>query len=104
MKNIFDISKFLSSKNEIINEIIDNSSVRIEQIISTGQSSDIDFWYNQDESEWVIVLQGSGIIEYSNHSTITLNVGDSLLIPAHTIHRIQKTANPTIWLAVFFKS
>lgn len=103
MNNILDIDRYLSLNKEIINNIIDVNTVRIEQIISTGQNSDSDFWYDQDEAEWVVVLQGFGIIEYKDNSTIILHAGDSLFIPPHIIHRIKETANPTIWLAVFFK-
>ena len=100
--NIFDIEQLISSKNEVINNIIDNKSVKIERIVSTGQSSPDNFWYNQNQNEWVVVLQGYGVIEYTDGSSIKLSTGDSLYIPAHKKHRVQETTNPTIWLAVFF--
>ena len=33
--------------------------VRVERIVSFGQASPPGFWYDQDESEWVILLAGS---------------------------------------------
>ena len=32
--------------------------VRVERIVSTGQASPPDFWYDQPHGEWVVVLQG----------------------------------------------
>ena len=32
---------------------------RIERIVSTGQASAPGFWYDQDWTEWVVVLAGS---------------------------------------------
>jgi len=32
---------------------------RIERIVSTGQPSSHGFWYDQDWTEWVVVLAGS---------------------------------------------
>jgi cupin 2 domain-containing protein len=92
------------SKEEIFDTIIKNKNVKIERIVSTGQSSPQDFWYDQDENEWVIILEGYGEIEFFDGSIIELQKGDSLNIPAHTKHRVNKTHldKPTIWLAVFY--
>lgn len=96
--NLFDISK-IGCNNEISDIILYNNNIKIEKIISFGNSTD---WYDQIDYEWVTVLQGYGIIEYNDNSYIKLNPGDSLIIPPHKIHRVKETANPTIWLAVFF--
>ncbi len=102
--NILDLSAHsLRIGNEITQQLVCNSSIRIEQIISTDCASPTDFWYDQTENEWLTILQGYGIIEYTDNSWIKLNIGDTLVIPAHTKHRVKKTANPTIWLAVFYK-
>lgn len=60
--------------------------------------------YDQTEHEWVIVLQGLGVIEYENGRQITLNVGDYVYLPAHLKHRVLSTAEheQTIWLAIFW--
>lgn len=57
-KNIFN--KILSDiGEEVIETIISSKNIRIERIISNGQYSPPDFWYEQDENEWVILLKGS---------------------------------------------
>ena len=35
------------------------SGIRIERIVSRGHTSPPDFWYDQPQAEWVIVLAGS---------------------------------------------
>ena len=77
--------------------------VRIERIVSHGHSSAPDSWYDQDQDEWVVVLQGSARILFDGEaSPRTLKRGDYLHIPAHVRHRVAWTDpdKPTIWLAV----
>lgn len=57
-------------------------NLRLERIVSTGHASAPGFWYDQEEHEWVSVLEGWGVIEYPDGSTIELRRGDTLLIPA----------------------
>jgi cupin 2 domain-containing protein len=79
--------------------------VRIERIVSSGQTSPESGWYDQNENEWVIVLEGFGTIQFEDGSEITLKKGDFVNIPAHTKHKVSETDknNITIWLAVFYK-
>ena len=107
--NIFDTSNIDTPlKDEHFFDLLKTDTVRIERIVSEGQSSPPDFWYDQDESEWVTVLQGNAVVTVQNNDGTTtphtLNVGDSLYLPAHQKHRVDSTsADPvTIWLAVFF--
>ncbi|HBT83037.1 MAG: cupin [Desulfuromonadales bacterium GWD2_61_12] len=81
------------------------TQVRIERIVSHGQSSPPGFWYDQPDHEWVLVLKGHGVIEFADGRTVTLAAGDTLAIPAGTRHRVAATATdrPTVWLAVFHR-
>ena len=38
-------------------------SLEMKQIISTGQITPPNEWYNQEEDEWVMILSGKGVIE-----------------------------------------
>jgi len=78
--------------------------VKIERIVSMGHHSLEEFWYNQEQHEWVLVLSGRGVIEYENGRQIELNPGDYLNIPAHQKHRVKETSKneATIWLAVHY--
>jgi cupin 2 domain-containing protein len=92
-------------ENEVFEEIIAGEHVRIERILSQGHTSPDEGWYDQDEHEWVVVLRGKGIIQYEDGSTVELNTGDYLNIPAHKKHRVSWTdpEQVTAWLAVFYK-
>lgn len=101
---------FTDSADTSINEFTDilassnDGSMRIERIISEGHVSPADFWYDQDESEWVIVIHGRAELEFMNHGTLSLSPGDWVMIEPHEKHRVTYTsANPKCtWLAVFF--
>ncbi len=43
---------------ELVTKLLDTADVRIERIISHGHASPADFWYDQPQAEWVIVLKG----------------------------------------------
>ena len=89
---------------ELTTVLAQSSQVRIERIVSTGQTSPAGFWYDQDEQEWVVVLQGSATLQFDDGETAKLNPGDYMLIPAHRKHRVEQTSKlePTVWLAVFY--
>ncbi len=61
MKNIF-ASIPDAIKEELFDDLLKSGNIRIERIISKGQSSPAQGWYNQAEHEWVAVLEGSDII------------------------------------------
>lgn len=90
---------------ELFTELIKAQNIRIERIVSLGHTSPEFGWYNQDEDEWVVVLEGSGTILFENGNECVLNKGDYLNIPAHTKHKVTRTdpKNLTIWLAVFYQ-
>ena len=101
--NLFsDIPKNISE--EIFETLIKSEHVKIERIVSKGQKSPENFWYDQDQNEWVIVLKGSASIGFENGNITELQQGDYINIPAHKKHRVEKTdqTTETIWLAVFY--
>lgn len=97
MENILDGS-CASSKQEVTTDLL-NDGVRIEKIVSMGQCTD---WMRQQENEWVSVMSGKGIIEFCDGTSVTLNAGDHVLIPAGREHRVEFTSKPCIWLCVFY--
>ena len=101
--NIFE--KFSLCGEEIFTELFKNDLVKIERIVSSGQSSPEGFWYDQDEAEWVLVLEGQAVIEFFDGKKYSLNKGDSLFIDAHCKHRVASTkaGDVTLWLAVHMK-
>ena len=90
---------------ELVDVLVSNEHVRIERIISTGQTSPNNFWYDQDEVEWVLLLKGEAKILFEGNDDLTsLLPGDHLTIAAHQRHRIEWTSldEPTVWLAIFY--
>ncbi|MGV8905466.1 MAG: cupin domain-containing protein [Acetobacterium sp.] len=98
--NIFDLPN-LSRQDELTTILAENKYVRIEQIISTGQVSD---WFDQDQTEFLVLLDGQAELEYENDEIITLYKGDTLIIYPHQKHRVVYTSinPPCNWLCVFF--
>lgn len=90
-----------SSKEEIFETIAKKDNVKIERIVSYGQRSPKYFWYDQEEDEFVLIIEGNAIIEYDDGSSYKLIKGSSLYINAHQKHRVTYTSNPTVWLAIF---
>ncbi|MCG8672505.1 MAG: cupin domain-containing protein [Pseudomonadales bacterium] len=90
--------------NEQFQDIISTPGVRIERIISKGHSSPQSGWYDQQENEWVIVLEGAGVVVFEDGREFKLKKGDYLNIPQHTKHKVKWTdpSNITVWLAVFY--
>ena len=88
------------------NFFVRSPDVRIERIVSQGHCSADGFWYDQDENEWVMVVQGHATLEYEETGhVVEMKAGDWVDIPAHCRHRVAWTDpdQPTIWLAVFYR-
>lgn len=104
ISNIFDFSQSVGG-SEVFEDFVKSGDVRIERILSKGQASPEPGWYDQDENEWVIVLQGGGRLAFDDGSEVELNAGGYINIPAHTKHRVSWTdpEQVTVWLAVFYK-
>jgi cupin 2 domain-containing protein len=89
--------------DEEVRLLLETGNVRIARIVSHAHASPPDFWYDQDEAEWVVVISGAaGLRIDGEEDTRRLGPGDYVLIPAHVRHRVEWTAadQPTVWLAV----
>ena len=97
---IFDLPE-LPLSEELTTVLAENNNVCIERIISDGQTSD---WYDQAETEFVALLQGSAVIEFKNGRSVALEKGDTILIKPHEKHRVSFTSSepPCVWLCVFY--
>jgi cupin 2 domain-containing protein len=90
---------------EQFTELLARPGVRIERIVSHGQTSPPGFWYDQAEAEWVVVLRGAARLRFEDESAPrALRAGDCVEIAPHRRHRVEWTdpAGPTVWLAVYF--
>ena len=101
MHNLFDnLSSDLP--DELVDVLAEGKQVRIERIVSSGHACPEEFWYDQDEAEWVILLKGAARLRYET-GMLEMKPGDFVFIPAHQPHRVDWTSphEPTVWLAVF---
>jgi cupin 2 domain-containing protein len=69
----------------------------VEQILSGRLDVPSDF--DQPHDEWVVLLEGSAVLEVVGERRV-LGRGDWLLLRAHVPHRVVSTAAGTSWLAV----
>jgi cupin 2 domain-containing protein len=85
--------------------LLETAGLKIERVVSFGQASPPGFWYDQDQSEWVLLVAGhAGLLIEGETEARLLRAGDHVEIPAHVRHRVEwtDTAVQTIWLAVHF--
>ena len=99
--NLYDLPEPLPAE-ELFTDLIPDRGVKIERIVSSGQTTPPGHWYDQDRDEWVILIQGSAVLQYQEGEEVTLSAGDHHLISAHRRHRVAYTSAtpPCIWIAV----
>ena len=100
VKNIFDdLPQHLPK--EVVQTLFQAADLRIERIISHGHASPPDFWYDQGQAEWVIVLKGAARLQFED-GMVDMQPGDLVNIPAFRKHRVDWTTpdEPTVWLGV----
>lgn len=92
------------AETERFDTLFAGANARVERIVSWGQASPADFWYDQAEGEWVALLAGRARLTLGEpDETVMLDAGDWLWIAPHRRHRVEWTEPDaaTVWLAVF---
>lgn len=104
IENFFTDLPSLSLDNEEFKTLLESDKIKIERIVSSGQNSPEDFWYEQEQNEWVIVLEGEAILSFEHEDDVMLKKGDFINIPSYKRHRVKSTIKNsyTIWLAIFY--
>jgi cupin 2 domain-containing protein len=89
---------------ELTQPLVVTPGLRIERIVSLGHASPEGFWYDQEASEWVLLLEGAARLRFEGEEPIELRPGAFVNIPARRRHRVDWTTpgEPTIWLAVHY--
>lgn len=85
------------SKGERAEDLLQLRNLSVRQIVSGVLDGPVD--YCQDDDEWVVVLDGSAVLEIDGER-VDLGSGDWVLLPAGTPHRLVSTEPGTNWLAV----
>lgn len=90
---------------EICEILAESGGIRIERIISLGQTTPEGVWYDQERDEWVLVLSGCAELLFEGEQRPRpMAAGDYVMIPARCRHRVTRTdpAVATVWLAIHF--
>ncbi len=103
--NIFDDYK-AESEVEIFETLFKNENVVIERIVSYGNVTPDEEWYDQDKDEWVLLLDGIARLVFEDDKIVELKKGDYIYLPAHQKHKVIYTSTEPncIWLAFHFKT
>jgi cupin 2 domain-containing protein len=91
---------------EELTQLLRAPAVRIERIVSRGHTSPPGFWYDQEQAEWVLLLEGAAILVFEHEAEpMRLGPGDYVNIAAHARHRVEWTDpdRPSIWLVVHYR-
>ena len=91
--------------NEFFETIVAAAGVRLERIVSRGQSTAAGTWLEQKDNEWVVLLSGSAKLSLAQEPGSTvMEPGDHLFIPAGCRHRVDWTdpIQKTVWLALHY--
>jgi len=91
-----------AKRAEVFTELLTRPRVRLERIVSGGQTTPEDTPMVQDTDEWVLLLEGEARMRIEDSAEVTLKPGDHLLIVAGQRHWVTFTAGdrPTVWLAL----
>ena len=93
-----------ATAEECVEVLLSTPNSRLERIVSRGQASPENFWYDQSQAEWVMVLQGKARLAIeADHQEHELGPGDGIYLPLHCRHRVIWTDpdQNTVWLALF---
>jgi cupin 2 domain-containing protein len=104
--NVFAGLPLTTLPDEVMTDLLATPNLRIECIVSTGQATPIDRWYDQDWNEWVILLRGGAQMLFEGKpEPQSLGPGDYVNISAHRRHRVVWTDpdEATVWLAVHYR-
>lgn len=103
MLNLFEKLPSPGFQEEQVTLLHEDKNCRVERILSCGQSSPEGFWYDQEENEWLTLVQGEAVLTVEQRE-VRLQAGDTLFLPKHQKHRVESTSkNPIcIWICVFY--
>lgn len=90
---------------EFFEALAERPGLRIERIVSTGQTTPDGQWYDQIRDEFVLLVSGAARLRVDGEDEDrALGAGDWLVLPAHCRHRVTWTQAepPTIWLSVHY--
>lgn len=89
---------------EEIFPLMEAGGFQLEQIVSQGQATPADQWYDQERPEWVMLVRGTATLRFEAGQVLPLQPGDYLTIPAHAKHRVDACSADALWLALHYRA
>ena len=106
INNLFSQLPAQPPEQEQFQTLLQQPGLHIERIVSFGHASPADFWYQQPQAEWVLLLSGSAQLRFVDEAQAhSLRPGDFVQIAAQRRHRVDATASeqPSVWLAIHYR-
>ena len=92
-----------AGQKECFQMLFKHQGVCVERIVSLGQATPPDQWYDQLHTELVVLMSGeAGLQIDGEEQPRRLTAGDWVMLPARCRHRVAWTSSEcaTVWLAV----
>lgn len=84
-------------QGERFETLLSQRNLVIERIVSSTRIESVD--YVQEQDEWVLLARGEARMTVAGE-TIELTAGDHLFLAAGTPHRVERTSEGALWLAI----
>ena len=68
---------------ESVTELLAAGGARVERIVSRGAASPRDFWYDQETTEFVLLVEGEALLAFADGAERRLRAGEWCILPAH---------------------
>ena len=94
--NIFDYPP--PKSGETFTTLLEHKNIKINRIVSASDIEPVE--YMQEEDEWLVLLEGEATLLLDDKEII-LTKGETLFIPAKTLHSVLATEEGTLWLTVY---
>jgi len=101
-KNLLALSSGVAGEETIV-VLIEHPAFTLEHIVSNGAASPEGFWYDQERTEWVVLLRGGAVLKFDTGEPLQLSAGDHVVIPARCRHRVERCSPDALWLALHYQ-
>ncbi|RIA37811.1 hypothetical protein DFR49_3699 [Hephaestia caeni] len=91
-----------AAAGEVFTDLLSRPGMRLERIVSAGQTTPAAAPMVQDADEWVLLLGGEARLRLGDGPELSLGPGDHVFIAAGTPHWVTLTSSvpPAVWLAL----
>ncbi len=86
-----------SPEGERFDVLLVHRNLVVERIVSSAAITPQE--YVQPQDEWVVLLQGEAVLQIAGE-TVSLKAGDYVFLAAGVPHKVERTSDGAMWLAV----